>query len=168
MVRALLHVARPSTCKLGSVAGGDIFRDVRHYPHARSVPNVLVLQLGSPIYFVNAGYLRERILRWAEEEENGSKIDGQDLQYVVLDLGGVTSIDNTGIGMLVEVHKSLDRKGIRIALTNPRLEVTEKLVLSGYIEDIIGEEWVFLTVKDAITACRYALQRSRSKDDGEV
>ncbi|ONM38590.1 putative sulfate transporter 3.5 [Zea mays] len=168
VVRALLHVARPSTCKLGSVAGGDIFRDVRHYPHARSVPNVLVLQLGSPIYFVNAGYLRERILRWAEEEENGSKIDGQDLQYVVLDLAGVTSIDNTGIGMLVEVHKSLDRKGIRIALTNPRLEVTEKLVLSGYIKDIIGEEWVFLTVKDAITACRYALQRSRSKDDGEV
>uniref|UniRef100_A0A804NE65 STAS domain-containing protein n=1 Tax=Zea mays TaxID=4577 RepID=A0A804NE65_MAIZE len=165
VVRALLHVARPSTCKLGSVAGGDIFRDVRHYPHARSVPNVLVLQLGSPIYFVNAGYLRER---WAEEEENGSKIDGQDLQYVVLDLAGVTSIDNTGIGMLVEVHKSLDRKGIRIALTNPRLEVTEKLVLSGYIKDIIGEEWVFLTVKDAITACRYALQRSRSKDDGEV
>jgi sulfate transporter 3 len=109
-----------------------------------------------------------------------------------MNIAGVTSIDNTGIGMLVEVHKSLDRKGIRvitgilfteltstldkltdgcslqIALTNPRLEVTEKLVLSGYIKDIIGEEWVFLTVKDAITACRYALQRSRSKDDGEV
>jgi sulfate transporter 3 len=75
-----------------------------------------------------------------EDEENASKLDGQDLQYVVLDLGGmslyhfrfffstqvqstgdtclniagVTSIDNTGIGMLVEVHKSLDRKGIRV------------------------------------------------------
>jgi sulfate transporter 3 len=71
-----------------------------------------------------------------EDEENASKLDGQDLQYVVLDLGGmslyffftqvqstgdtglniagVTSIDNTGIGMLVEVHNSLDRKGIRV------------------------------------------------------
>ncbi|KAJ1285153.1 hypothetical protein BS78_03G258000 [Paspalum vaginatum] len=168
VLRALLHVARPNTCKLGSMASGEIFRDVRHYPHARNIPNVLVLQLGSPIYFVNAGYLRERILRWVEDEENTCKIDGQDLQYVVLDLGGVTSIDNTGIGILLEIHKSLDRKGIRIALTNPRLEVTEKLVLSGYIKDIIGEEWVFLTLKDAITACRYALQRSRSKEDGEV
>ncbi|CAM0145265.1 unnamed protein product [Urochloa decumbens] len=168
VIRALLHVARPNTCKLGSIAGGDVFRDVRHYPHARNIPNVLILQLGSPIYFVNAGYLRERILRWVEEEENACKIDGQDLQCVVLDLGGVSSIDNTGIGMLVEVHKNLDRRGIRIALTNPRLGVTEKLMLSGYIKDTIGEEWVFLTVKDAITACRYALQRSRSKDDGEV
>ncbi|CAL4947744.1 unnamed protein product [Urochloa decumbens] len=168
VIRALLHVARPNTCKLGSIAGGDVFRDVRHYPHARNIPNVLILQLGSPIYFVNAGYLRERILRWVEEEENACKIDGQELQCVVLDLGGVSSIDNTGIGMLVEVHKNLDRRGIRIALTNPRLGVTEKLMLSGYIKDTIGEEWVFLTVKDAITACRYALQRSRSKDDGEV
>lgn len=57
---------------------------------------------------------------------------------------------------------------LQIALTNPRLEVTEKLVLSGCIEDTVGEEWVFLTVKDAITACRYALQRSRDKEDGEV
>ncbi|GJN17857.1 hypothetical protein PR202_gb04960 [Eleusine coracana subsp. coracana] len=177
VVRALLHVARPITCKLGSIAGSDIFRDVRHYPHARNIPGVLVLQLGSPIYFVNAGYLRERILRWVEDEENACKIDGHDLQYVVFDLGGttkfllilrVTSMDNTGIGMLVEVHKGLERKGIRIALTNPRLEVTEKLVLFGFIKDIIGEEWVFLTIKDAITACRYALQRSRSKEEGEV
>jgi len=60
VIRALLHVARPSTCKLGSIAGGEIFRDVRHYPNARNIPNVLILQLGSPIYFVNAGYLRER------------------------------------------------------------------------------------------------------------
>ena len=77
-----------------------------------------------------------------EDEENASKLDRQDLQYVVLDLGGmslyhfrvffpqhkfsppagdtglniagVTSIDNTGLGMLVEVHKSLERKGIKV------------------------------------------------------
>uniref|UniRef100_A0ACD5VQC0 Uncharacterized protein n=1 Tax=Avena sativa TaxID=4498 RepID=A0ACD5VQC0_AVESA len=166
VLRALLYVARPATFKLGSIAGTEIFRDVKQYPNAKSVPNILILQMGSPIYFVNAGYLRERILRWIEDEENICKAHGQDLQYLILDLGGVTSVDNTGIGMLVEIHKSLDRKGIRIALTNPRLQVTEKLLLSGYIKDTIGEESVFLTVKDAITSCRYALQRSTSKEGG--
>ncbi|KAL5222711.1 hypothetical protein ABZP36_027424 [Zizania latifolia] len=168
VIRALLYVARPTTCKLGSIAGSETFRDVKQYPHAKSIPGILVLQLGSPIYFVNAGYLRERILRWVEDEENVCKGVGHDLQYVVLDLGGVTSVDNSGIGMLGEVYKSLDRRGIRIALTNPRLEVTEKLMLSGYIRDVLGEEWVFLTIKDAITACRYALQMSRSKGENEV
>ncbi|KAL5228505.1 hypothetical protein ABZP36_016770 [Zizania latifolia] len=168
VIRALLYVARPTTCKLGSVAGSETFRDVKQYPHAKSIPGVLALQLGSPIYFVNAGYLRERILRWVEDEENVCKGVGHDLQYVVLDLGGVTTIDNSGVGMLREVYRSLDRREIRIALTNPRLEVTEKLMLSGYIRDVLGEEWVFLTVKDAITACRYALQVSRSKGEDEV
>jgi sulfate transporter 3 len=60
VLRALLYVARPATSKLGSIAGTEIFRDVKQYPHAKSVPSILVLQLGSPIYFVNAGYLRER------------------------------------------------------------------------------------------------------------
>ncbi|KAF0918097.1 hypothetical protein E2562_022686 [Oryza meyeriana var. granulata] len=168
VVRALLYVARPTTCKLGSIAGSETFRDVKQYPQAKSVPGILVLQLGSPIYFVNAGYLRERILRWVDDEEDLGKGIGHDLQYVILDLGGVTSVDNSGVGMLLEVHKSLERRGITIALTNPRLEVTEKLVQSGYIRDVLGEEWVFLTVKDAITACRYALQMSRSKGEDEV
>ncbi|KAG8055616.1 hypothetical protein GUJ93_ZPchr0001g29240 [Zizania palustris] len=168
VIRALLYVSRPTTCKLGSIAGSETFRDVKQYPHAKSIPGVLALQLGSPIYFVNAGYLRERILRWVEDEENVCKSVGHDLQYVVLDLGGVTSIDNSGVGMLREVYRSLDRREIRIALTNPRLEVTEKLMLSGYIRDVLGEEWVFLTVKDAITACRYALQVSRSKGEDQV
>uniref|UniRef100_A0A0E0N1R6 STAS domain-containing protein n=1 Tax=Oryza rufipogon TaxID=4529 RepID=A0A0E0N1R6_ORYRU len=145
VVRALLYVARPATCKLGNIAGSETFRDVKQYPQAKSIPGILVLQLGSPIYFVNAGYLRERILRWVEDEDNLCKSVGHDLQYLVLDLGGMT-----------------------IALTNPRLEVTEKLVLSGYVRDILGDEWVFLTVKDAITACRYALQISRNKGEDEV
>lgn len=60
VLRALLYVARPATVKLGNITGTEVFRDVKQYPHAKSVPNILVLQLGSPIYFVNAGYLRER------------------------------------------------------------------------------------------------------------
>ncbi|KAE8793931.1 putative sulfate transporter 3.5 [Hordeum vulgare] len=166
VLRALLYVARPATFKLGTIRGTEVFRDVKQYPNAKSVPNILVLQLGSPIYFVNAGYLRERILRWVEDEEHICKGHGQDLQCLVLDLGGVTSIDNTGIGMLGEVHKSLGRKGIKIALANPGLQVTEKLVISGYIKDTVGEESVFLTITEAITSCRYELQMFRSKEGG--
>ncbi|URE20893.1 STAS domain [Musa troglodytarum] len=99
-----------------------------------------------------------RILRWVEEEENLKKKDA-DLQYVLFSyLVGVTSIDNTGIGMLTDVHKNLGRKGIRIALTNLRREVAEKLTLSRYIESIGGDDWVFLSVKAAVAACRFALQ----------
>ncbi|KAK8930955.1 putative sulfate transporter 3.5 [Platanthera zijinensis] len=60
IIRALLYVARPMTCKLGNLPGTDLYRDIQQYPNSKSIPGILILQLGSPIYFANAGYLRER------------------------------------------------------------------------------------------------------------
>lgn len=55
-------MARPATCKLGKIADSDIYRDVEQYPCAKGSPGVLILQIGSPIYFANCNYIRERLL----------------------------------------------------------------------------------------------------------
>lgn len=168
VLRALLHVARPSTSKLGRVSCGSgagaadddhAFCDVAQYPGAATAPGILVLQVaGSPVCFANAEYLRERIARWVEDEEKA--VAGEDLLYVVLDIGGVTAIDSPGIEMLREVHGELERKGMKMAVTNPRMAVAEKLVLSGLAE-LVGESWMFLSNGDAVAACRYTLQGSK-------
>ncbi|KAJ3671075.1 hypothetical protein LUZ60_008501 [Juncus effusus] len=168
IIRALLYVARPITCKMGNINGGEIYCDITQYPDAYPPHNMLILQVGSPIYYANADYLRERIARWVEDEEKAANANGEDLLYVIINIGGVTSIDNTGIGMLQEVHKYLERKGIKMALTNPRLQIVDKLRISGLI-DLIGEYWIFLSVGDAVNACRYTLrQESKHNNDGKV
>jgi len=60
IIRALLYVARPATCKLGKVPNSILYRDFEQYPGSTNVPGILVLQLGSPIYFANCTYIRER------------------------------------------------------------------------------------------------------------
>lgn len=60
IVRALLYVARPATCKLGNVPNSALYRDVEQYPDASGVPGIIIIQLGSPIYFANCTYIRER------------------------------------------------------------------------------------------------------------
>ncbi|KAL5222351.1 hypothetical protein ABZP36_027064 [Zizania latifolia] len=75
-------------------------------------------------------------------------------------MAGVTAIDSPGIEMLREVHGQLETKGMKMAVTNPRMEVAEKLVLSGFAE-LVGESWVFLSNGDAIAACRHTLQDSK-------
>uniref|UniRef100_A0A0D9V2I3 STAS domain-containing protein n=1 Tax=Leersia perrieri TaxID=77586 RepID=A0A0D9V2I3_9ORYZ len=165
LLRALLHVARPPTSKLAlvpSVSGAAddaSFRDVAQYPSAAAAePGVLVLQIGgSAVCFANAEYLRERIARWVDDEAAAGE---DDLVYVVLDMGGVTAIDTPGIEMLREVHGRLEKKGVKMAMTNPRIEVAEKLVLSGFVE-VIGESWMFVSNGDAVAACRYTLQGSK-------
>ncbi|THU59103.1 hypothetical protein C4D60_Mb03t21470 [Musa balbisiana] len=154
ILRALLYVARPTTCKLGNIKGTEAYCDVEQYPDSVLFPNILILKLGSPIYYASTGYLRERILRWIEEEDAIARKGEVNLQYLILDMSGVTSIDNTGISMLAEVHRYVDRRGIKIALTNPRIEITEKLKSSKYL-DLIGEQAVFLSVNEAVEACHF-------------
>lgn len=162
-LRVLLFVARPRTNVLGHVPNSICYRSVDQYPSAQTVPGVLILDIGAPIYFANAGYLRERITRWIEEEEERLKQAGESsLQYVILNMGAVGSIDTSGISMLEEVKKIIDRRGLKLVLANPGGEVMKKLDRSKFIE-LLGQEWIYLTVGEAVGACKYMLHTYNPK-----
>lgn len=60
LLRALIYVARPAICKLGRIPNSILYRDTDQYPHAIQEPGILILKLGSPIYFASSNYIRER------------------------------------------------------------------------------------------------------------
>ncbi|WOG99950.1 hypothetical protein DCAR_0519306 [Daucus carota subsp. sativus] len=157
LMRALLYIARPASCKLGYIPDSMLYRDVEQYPGATGIPGMLLLQLGSPIYFANCSYLRDRILRYIRDEQDISNPQANDIVYVLLDLGGVTSIDTTGVEVLFEIQKNMDAKKMKMILINPRLAVMEKLITGRFI-DKIGKKSVFLSVEDAIEACKFSLE----------
>lgn len=159
LLRLLLFVARPRTSALGNIPNSMIYRSVDQYPDATSTPGILILQIDAPIYFANTNYLRERISRWMDEEEDRLKKsmgDTSSLQYVILDMTAVGGIDTSGITMLTEVNKDVDRRGLKLVLANPGSEVMEKLDRSRFIE-LIGQEWIYLTVGEAVGACNFML-----------
>ncbi|KAJ4708403.1 sulfate transporter 3 1 [Melia azedarach] len=161
LLRALIYMARPATCKLGKIADSDIYRDVEQYPCAKGSPGVLILQIGSPIYFANCNYIRERTLRWIRDEQlSDSKSDP--IEHLLLDLTGVTAIDMTGIAALTEINRILEAKGTKMKIINPRIDVMDKMMLSKFI-DIIGRESVFLCIDEAVEACRFSLQTEKGR-----
>ncbi|KAL5079674.1 hypothetical protein RYX36_008095 [Vicia faba] len=164
LIRGLLYLARPASCKLGKLADSGIYRDVEHYSNASTVPGILVLQIGSPVYFSNSTYLKERILRYVKSEESAS---GNIVEYVILDFTGVNSIDTTGIEGLLETNKVLERKEIQMSLVNPRLEVMEKLILSMFVEKI-GKEKFYLNLEDAVMASQYSSRTSKTNNNEET
>ncbi|RXH78175.1 hypothetical protein DVH24_001693 [Malus domestica] len=167
LLRVLLFVARPRTFALGNIPNSSIYRSIDQYPVANNIPGVLILQIDAPIYFANANYLRERISRWIYEEEDKIKSCGQtSLHYVILDIGTVGSIDTSGITMLEEVQKNVDRKGLKLVIANPRSEVIKKLDKSKFIEKI-GQEWIYLTVAEAVSACNFTLHTCKP-NPGEI
>ncbi|KAF9605073.1 hypothetical protein IFM89_013743 [Coptis chinensis] len=163
MLRMLLFVARPRTFILGNIPNSMIYRNVDQYPVAGRVPGLLILQIDAPIYFANASYLRERIMRWINDEEDKIKALGENsLQYVILDMGAVGSIDTSGISMLEEVKKSIDRRGLKLVLANPGSELMKKLDKSKFIA-AMDPEWIYLTVGEAVGACNFMLHSCKSE-----
>ncbi|KAL3645225.1 hypothetical protein CASFOL_010405 [Castilleja foliolosa] len=115
IMRVLLFVARPRTLVLGNIPDTKVYRNVDHYENANNVPGILILEIDSPIYFANSNYLRERISRWIDDEEEKIKSSGETgLQYVVLDMSAVGNIDTSGISMLDEVKKMVDQRGLKV------------------------------------------------------
>ncbi|XP_022728354.1 sulfate transporter 3.1-like isoform X3 [Durio zibethinus] len=157
LLRLLLFVARPRTFVLGNIPNSTIYRNVDQYPNTNNVPGVLILEIDAPIYFANSSYLRERISRWIDEEEDKLKSTGETgLQYVILDMSAVGNIDTSGTSMLEEVKKTTDRRGLKLVLANPGAEVMKKLNKSKFLENI-GEDWIYLTVGEAVEACNHKL-----------
>ncbi|TKY44663.1 sulfate transporter 3.5 [Spatholobus suberectus] len=163
ILRALLYVARPAACKLGKLPNVGLYRDVEQY-NVSTFPGVLVIQLGSPVYFANSVYVKERIMRYIRSEESSA---GDIVEHVILDLSGVTSIDTTAIKGLDETIKILGKNGIKVLLVNPRLEVMEKLMASKFVEKI-GKESFYLSLDDAVMASQYSLRSSKANNGEEV
>ncbi|KAK8610439.1 hypothetical protein V6N13_081596 [Hibiscus sabdariffa] len=157
LLRALLYVARPAPCKLGKLPDTGLFRDTEQYPETTSLEGILVLQLGSPIYFANCTYIRERILRYIYEEHAASEAE---VEHVLLDLSGVSSIDMSGIETFIELGRVLKGKSIKLGIVNPRIEVLEKMTLAKFV-DVLGRQAFHLSVEEAINYCLFTFDRAR-------
>ncbi|XP_057742554.1 sulfate transporter 3.1-like [Arachis stenosperma] len=170
VLRVLLFVTRPKTFVLGNIPNSGIYRNVEQYQNANHVPGILILEIDAPIYFANANYLRERITRWIDDEEDRIKDTGEtSLQYLILDMSAVGNIDTSGISMLEEVNKIADRRGLQLVMVNPGSEVMKKLNKSKFQEKI-GEKWIYLTVEEAVGACNFMLHTCKpnsKKDESE-
>ncbi|KAG5007640.1 hypothetical protein JHK85_026182 [Glycine max] len=162
ILRALMYVARPASCKLGKLPEIGLYRDTKQYK-VLTYPGVLVVQLGSPVYFANSLYVKERIMRYIRSEESST---GDVVEHIILDLSGVTAIDTTAIKALDELIIILGKNGIKVLFVNPRLEVMEKLIMSKFVEKI-GKESFYLILDDAVMASQYSLRSSKAANNGQ-
>ncbi|XP_043719583.1 sulfate transporter 1.3-like [Telopea speciosissima] len=151
--KILLPFTRPQTAILGNIPTTTVYRDIQQYPEATKVPGVLIVRVDSAIYFSNSNYVRERILRWLTDED--TQLNAKNLpriQFLIIEMSPVVDIDTSGIHSMEELNRSLQKKKVNLVMANPGPKVMEKLHTSKFT-DLIGDENIFLTVKDAVKKC---------------
>lgn len=87
----------------------------------RALGKVLV-SIHGPLDATTAPQLKDRLV---------DLIDGQGNRHVVLDLGGMTSIDPSGLSVLVDARKRIQKHAGEIVLSGPPALIMSALASSG-------------------------------------
>jgi len=147
IVLSLLHsvyvIARPDISKLARIPGTTIWWALPK-DHAREhEPGVLVVAPSAPIYFVNASYLREKLMEVIAANE-------EPCRYLVIEAHGVIDIDFTGSDMLQKLITELRERGVDVAIARMSSERALAAARRTGLIDTLGEDHIFRSVEEAI------------------
>ncbi|HLT26823.1 MAG TPA: SulP family inorganic anion transporter [Zeimonas sp.] len=144
VILATLHFMRrmASSVEVQNVTHQELSRAFAHRGFQRLPPGVLVYSIDGPFFFGAA-----------ENFERALASTRTDPQVLILRLGWVPFIDETGLQTLEEVIGDLRKRGVIVMLAGANPRVRAKLERAGLI-DLVGRPHFFDDLADAIEASR--------------
>lgn len=137
----IIRTAKPARCFLGIQTGHSHFRDLRESSSIHAVEHVVIYRFSSNLCFANVSVLQKDI-------EDAIR---EDTRAVILDAGGIGSIDITAADCLERLYGSLKEKGIRFYMTEHIAEVNEQLRRLGLgymVEEGCVRRTIHIALKD--------------------
>ncbi|ONI24156.1 hypothetical protein PRUPE_2G227400 [Prunus persica] len=151
--------ANPHIAVLGRLPGTTVYRNTQQYPEAYTYNGIVIVRIDAPIYFANISYIKDR-LREYEVEVDRSTSRGPEVEriyFVIIEMAPVTYIDSSAVQALKDLYQEYKLRDIQIAISNPNREVLMTLSRAGVV-DLIGKEWYFVRVHDAVQVCLQHVQ----------
>lgn len=135
----LWRTSRPHMAVVGRVVNTEHFRNVRRY-ETQTLPHVLMLRIDENLYFANAKYIEDFVLRTAAEQPQ--------LRHLVLICSAINFIDASALETLTSLVNGMRDAGIQLYLTEVKGPVMDRLARTDFL-DQLGHERVFLTTQAA-------------------
>ncbi|WOG96229.1 hypothetical protein DCAR_0415563 [Daucus carota subsp. sativus] len=151
--------ANPHIAVLGRLPGTTVYRNIRQYPEAYRYSGIVVVRIDAPIYFANISYIKDRLREYELEIDEPTR-RGPELErvyFVILEMAPVTYIDSSAIQALKDLYIEYKSRNIQLAISNPNRDVLLSLTRSSVV-DLIGKEWYFVRVHDAVQTCLQHVQ----------
>ncbi len=137
----IIRTAKPARCFLGIQPGHSHFRDLKESSQIHAVSSVVIYRFSSNLFFANVGVLQSDIESHITEETKA----------VIIDAGGIGSIDITAADRLEILYRSLKERGIRFYMTEHIAAVNEQLRQLGLgylIEEGCVRRTIHIALKD--------------------
>lgn len=155
IVLHLMKTTRPHIAVVGEVEGTEHFRNVERYK-VITHPWLLSLRMDESLYFANAAYLEDEVLKQLAERP--------DLRHVVLMCSAVNEIDISALEVLESINHQLASLQIGFHLSEVKGPVMDMLSRSDFLDTLNGN--VYMSQHQAVEALRkQEMQVSRASPD---
>mmetsp|Transcript_84540 Transcript_84540/g.244370 ORF Transcript_84540/g.244370 Transcript_84540/m.244370 type:complete len:920 (-) Transcript_84540:192-2951(-) len=142
---------RPQLNILWRVPGTKLYRSIDQETQGQFIPHVLIVQLGSSLYFANVGYVKEVLLQYIEEVSAVSEVE-----HLVLEMASVLTVDATAAHLIQDVVGDCRERGIETAFAMVGKRAMKTLTKAGLV-DFVGRDMFFPTVDEAVHEIRSEL-----------
>lgn len=152
-VAVIIRAVNPERTFLGVINGKDGFFNLKRNRNARPVQSTVIYRFSGNLFFANVKAFQEDI-------ENSIS---SDTRNVIVDAGGITSIDITAADRIDIIRKNLNKQGIKFYLTEHIGQVNDQLRKFGLghlIDDGTVRRTITLALNDAQIYEPYPLEQS--------
>ncbi len=150
IVLAVLLVFRrswwPHGATLGQLDGVDGWHSLDLNPEAREIPGILIYRWEAPLFFANAGALRQQIRRLVHDRRPS---------WVVLQCEAITDVDVTAAEMLKQLDIELNDLGVHMAFAEMRSRLQDLIWRYGLFETLDRDHF-YPTLGAALDTIRQA------------
>ncbi|KAI3817722.1 hypothetical protein L1987_11520 [Smallanthus sonchifolius] len=154
--------ANPHVAVLGRLPGTTVYRNTQQYPEAYTYNGIVIVRIDAPLYFANTSFIKDRLREYEIAVDQCTSRRGPEVEricFVILEMAPVTYVDSSAVQALKELYQEYKSRNIQIAIANPNRDVFLTLSKSGFI-DLVGKEWCFVIVHDAVQVCLQYVQTS--------
>tara|TARA_R110000824_G_scaffold318073_1_gene505188 strand:+ start:6358 stop:8121 length:1764 start_codon:yes stop_codon:yes gene_type:complete len=144
LISILLHLyktSKPHIAEVGQIEGTEHFRNVERH-EVTTYPGILTLRVDESLYFPNASYLEDQVLKYISERKN--------LKHIILMCTAINEIDASALEILESINLYLQELGIGFHLSEVKGPVMDGLKKTDFLEHLNGQ--VFLSQHQAIDA----------------
>jgi len=138
----LWRTSRPHMAEVGRVGQTEHFRNVLRH-EVSTDPGVLAVRVDESLYFANAAYLEDRLLR--------DIADRPQVNHLLLIMSAVNYIDASAIESLENLAARLRDAGVTLHFAEIKGPVMDRLTTIDFITNL-GDGQVFLSTHEAMTA----------------
>lgn len=146
LARMIHFFSRPYDAVLREDIGRTGLHDVGENLPQQSLPGLIVYRFYAPLLFVNATYFSDRIKALLSAHP--------DARWVVLDAQAMVEIDVTAAEYLLDLHRELQERNVRLVFARCNRPLREALQRFG-ITDTFGQASFFVHLDEAIAEFRF-------------